>query len=77
MHGAGGAGFGLHLGDADRLAEQVHAVMRGPVIRNFRHRGRRGDGVDRGHVAERIRDVADSSIAVNGHFLSHWYNLPM
>ena len=59
-------------------AEQVLAIMRSPVIRNFRHRGRRGDRVDRGHVTKRIRDVADSSIAVNGHFLnSHWYNLPI
>ena len=72
VHGTGGAGFGLHLRDADRLTKEILAIVRSPVIRNFRHRGRRGDRVDRCHFAERISDVADSSIAVNGHFLSHW-----
>ena len=72
MHSTGGTGFGLHLSDADSLTEQVLTIMRSPVIRNFRHRGRRGDRVDRCHFAERISDVADSGIAVNGHFLCHW-----
>ena len=72
VHGTGGAGFGLHLRDADRLTKEILAIVRSPVIRNFRHRGRRGDRVDRCHFAERISDVADSGIAVNGHFLSHW-----
>ena len=78
MHSTSRASLGLHLGNTDSLSEQVLAIMRSPVIRNFRHRGRRGDREDRGHIAERIRDMADSSIAVNGHFLnSHWYYLPI
>ena len=72
VHSASGAGLGLHLRDADRLAEQVLTIMRSPIVRDFRHRGRRGDRVDRCHVAERISDMADSSIAVYGHFLGHW-----
>ena len=72
VHGTGSAGFGLHLSDADRLTKKILAIVRSPVVRDFRHRGRRGDRVDRCHFAERISDVADSGIAVNGHFLSHW-----
>ena len=71
VHSAGSTGFGLHLGDFDRLAEQVLPVMGGPLVRDFRHGGRRGDGVDGCHIAERIRNVADSSIAVNGQFDGH------
>ena len=71
VHGTGGAGFGLHLRDADRLAEEVLAVMCGPLVRDFRHGGGRRDGVDGCHIAERIRNVADSSIAVNGQFDGH------
>ena len=61
------AGDLVHVRD-----HQILAIVRSPVVRDFRHRGRRGDRVDRCHFAERISDVADSSIAVNGHFLSHW-----
>jgi hypothetical protein len=30
--------------------------------------GRRSDGVNRGNVGERIRDVANGTITVNGQF---------
>ena len=41
VHGTGSAGFGLHLSDADRLTEKILAIVRSPVVRDFRHRGRR------------------------------------
>ena len=77
VNGARGARLGLHLRHMDGLSEQVFAIMRRPLVRNFRHRGRRGDRVDRRHVAERIRDMADGGIAVDGHFRGHWNYLLM
>ena len=71
VHSAGGAGFGLHFRNANSLAEQVLPVMGGPFVRDFRHGGRRGDGVDGCHIAERICNVADGGIAVNGQFDGH------
>ena len=64
VHSARGAGFGLHLGDFDLLAEQVHSALRSPLVRDLRH-GRGGrDGINGRHIAESIRDMADSGIAV-------------
>ena len=71
MDGAGGAGFRLHFRNAYGLAEQVFPIMGGPLIRDFRHGGRRGDGIDGCHIAERVRNVADGGIAVNGQFDGH------
>ena len=67
VHSAGGAAFGLHLGDADLLAKEVVAALRGPLVGHFGHGGGRRDGVDCGHIAERVCDVADGGIAVHGH----------
>ena len=39
VHSAGSTGFTLHLGDTDRLAEQVFPVMGSPLVRNFSHGG--------------------------------------
>ena len=75
VHGTGGAGFTLHLGDFHGLSEQVLPVVRSPFIRNFRHGGRRSNGVDGCHIAERVRDMADGGIAVNGDFDGHGYYL--
>ena len=71
VHGAGRAGFGLHLRNADLLSKQVHSIMRCPIVCDFGHRRRRGDRVDRCHIAERISDMADGCIAVYGHFFGH------
>ena len=52
---------------ADLLAKEVVAALRGPLVGHFGHgRGRR-NGVDCGHIAERVCDVADGGIAVHGH----------
>ena len=64
VHSAGGAGFGLHLSDFDFLTEEVGSAVGSPFVGHFRHGGGRRDRVDGGHVAERIRDMADSGIAV-------------
>ena len=65
VHGAGRAGFRLHFGNVNRLAKQVLAALRRPFVHILRHRGGRRDGVDRGDIAERIRDVADRSVTVD------------
>lgn len=73
MHSTGGTGFGLHLSDADSLTEQVLTIMRSLQSSATSAIGEDGViGADRCHFAERISDVADSGIAVNGHFLCHW-----
>ena len=68
VHGARGARLRLHLGHADRLAEQVETPVGGPLVGHLGHGGRRGDRVNGGHVAECIRDMTDGGVAVNGKF---------
>ena len=67
VHSASRAGLRLHLCNLDLLAKQVGAAMCRPLVSNFRHGGRGGDGVNRCHVAECIGDMADSSIAIASH----------
>ena len=55
----------------DGLAEKVLRALGRPLIHDFRHGRGRGDGVNGCHVAERIRNVANGGIAVNGHFGCH------
>ena len=43
---AAGAGLGLHLHQADGLAEDVLSSVGGPFVGFLRHGGRRGDGID-------------------------------
>ena len=75
VHGARSTGFGLHLSDAYLLAEQVQPAVGRPVVCNLRHRGRRGDGIYRGHVGKRICDVRSSGIAIDCHGLCHLGNI--
>ena len=67
VHGASRARFGLHFGNLYLLAEQIGAAMCGPLVRYFRHGGRGGDGVNSGHIAECVCDVADGGITVASH----------
>ena len=71
VHSAGRTGLGLHFCDSHGLSEQIFAILGGPLIGHFRHGGRRRDGVNGCHIAERISDMADGSITVNGHFECH------
>ena len=73
VHCARSAALALHLRDAYLLAEQIDSAVGRPVIRDFRHRGRRRDRVDCRHVGKCIRDVGCGSVAVDGHGLSHFY----
>ena len=71
VHGARRARFGLHFAYMDGLAEKILRAFSRPLIHDLRHGRGRGDGVNGCHVAERIRNVANGGIAVNGHFGCH------
>ncbi len=69
VHGAGSAALRLHFGDANGSAEQVFPARSGHLVRFVRHDGRRRDGIDGGHIGERIRGVCGRRVAVHGlHF---------
>ena len=61
----GGAGFRLHLDDLGNGAPQVRSSGGGPLIRQLGHRRRRGDRVDRDHLAEGVRDAGGRFVAVH------------
>ena len=69
------AGFGLHLGDAHGLAEQVLAAVSRPFVRDFRHRRGGSYRVNRRHVRKRICNVANSGITVDSHLSQLEYPL--
>ena len=79
--GTGGAGLGLHLDHVHRGAEQVLAALGRPLIHLLRHGRRRRDGIDGGHLCERIRHMRRSGVAIHDCvFLFHlvhlsWYVL--
>ena len=58
----------VHLGDEGDGPEDVLLAAGALLVRELAHHGRRGDGIDRRHIAERIRDMADSGVAVYGLF---------
>ena len=66
VHRAGGAAFGLHFRHADSLAEQVLAVLCGPLIHMLGHDGRGSDGIDGSNVGKRIRHMGRGVVAVHG-----------
>ena len=74
VHGARGTRFGLHLSDLHLLAEKVGPAVGSPLVGNFRHWRRRGDGVDGGYITERIGNMRRGGIAVNGHCFCHFKN---
>ena len=75
MNRAGRAALGFHLGDMNGLAEQVLTAGRGPLVGDFRHGGGRSNRVNGCHIAERICDMADGSVAV--HCLFHKTGTPL
>ena len=77
MYGTSGTALGLHLDDADLLAEQVLLAVCGELIYMLRHRRRRRDRVDGSHIGERIGHIGGSRIAVHGlHLFAHYFLLP-
>ena len=72
---AGGAALRLHLGDANRLAEQILAAVGAPHIGDLSHDRRRGDRVDRRDFGEGIGHMCGSVVAVHGlHFSCHSFS---
>ena len=71
VHSAGRAGFALHFSNMHLLTKQILAALSGPFVDVLGHGGGRRDGVDGGYVAESIRDMADSTVTVDGQFNSH------
>jgi len=69
---AGRAALGLHLDDGRNRAVDVLPVLRGPLVRQFRHRGAGGDGVDRAQLVEAVGDGGRGLVAVDdrGHGVS-------
>ena len=68
---AGSAALGLHLSDADLLAEEIDPAVGSPLIGYLRHGRRRGDGVNCGNVGECVSHVACRSVPVDCHGLCH------
>ena len=70
VNGTCSAGFGLHLGNFNRVAEDVLAAFRRPLVDGIGHRAGRGDGVNTGNFRKRIGYVSGSGIAIHGLFHS-------
>ena len=68
---AGSAALGLHLSDADLLAEEIDPAIGSPLIGHLRHGRRRGDGVNCGNVRECVSHMACSGVPVDCHGLCH------
>ena len=66
VHGAGGTGLGLHLHDLHRLAEDVLAALRGPLVHEFGHRRRRRDGIDGCNLREHVSHMGRSVVTITG-----------
>ena len=75
VHGTRRAAFRLHFGKAQFLPEHVHSARGGPFVRDLRHRGGGGYGIDGRNFRECVSDVAGGGIAVNRHLLHKRYNL--
>ena len=61
---AAGAGLGLHLHQADGLAEDVLFSVGGPFVGFLRHGGRRGDGIDARYLGKGIGNIGGGFVAV-------------
>ena len=70
VHSTGGAGFGLHLYNADFLPENVLLTIGRPLVGQVSHYGRGSDGVNRRDVGKGIRYVCRSGITVHGFCFS-------
>ena len=66
VHGAGGAGFALHLGHFDGFAPKVLLPVGGPLVDVLGHGRGRGDRVDGGVLAEQIRNVRSGEVTITG-----------
>ena len=76
VHRAGSAGFGLHLHNLHRVAEDVFAAGSGPLVHIVSHGAGGGDGVDTSYFRERVADMSGSSVAVHGFEFSGQSEIP-
>ena len=78
MYGTSGTALGLHLDDADLLAEQVLLAVRRELIYVLRHRRGWRDRVDGSHIGECIGYIGGSRVAVHGlHLFAHYFFAPL
>ncbi len=76
VNGTCGAGFGLHLGNLNGVAEDVLASFRGPLVDRVGHRAGRCDGVDTCDFGESVCYMSRSGISIHGLFHSSHYRNP-
>ena len=65
VHCAGSTGFGLHLDDLDRGAEDVLATLGRPLVDMVGHRAGRRNGIDSRYLGVRIRNICGRLVAVH------------
>ena len=75
MHCAGCARLGLHLGNLYFSSEKILSVCSSILVRLIRHRGRRGDRIDRSNIRKRIRYMRGGGVAVHSFSLSCHYDI--
>ena len=66
VHRPGRAAFALHLDHVRHAAPGIGHVLRRPLVRPLAHRRRRGDRVNRDHLARPVGDIGDGFIGVHG-----------
>ena len=66
VHGSGRPALGLHLDDGQRQAEDALPSLRGPFVRQFPHRRRRGNRVNGGNLGKGVTHVGRRGVAVDG-----------
>ena len=66
VHRACGAAFRLHLGDFDLLAKEVLATRGRPVVHQFGHNRRGGDGEDGCHFRKGVSHMGGCRVSIHG-----------
>ena len=64
VYGACGTGFGLHLDNFHRFAENIFATLCGPLVHEFGHGRRRRDGIDRRNFREHVCNMCRSVVTI-------------
>ena len=68
VHSARRAALGLHFCNSYLLTPHVGSARGSPFVRNLRHRGRGGNGVNCGYLREGVRNMACGGITVDSQF---------
>ena len=67
---AASSGFGLHLRDLHGVSEDILSTFGRPLVRGFRHNGRRGDRVNGCHVDISIGSMRSGVVTIHRFHLS-------